>query len=214
MLADSEPVSSAVTATVLSELGWPMTSEEAGERWIGRSWEDVTRDAHARLGALPDDFFERYQDGLLAAYADHLRPVAGVRAAVAAIGLPDAVASNGERGNVRASLERIGLLEHFDGRIHSGVEEGRPKPAPDVYLRAARDLGVAPAACAAVEDTPTGARAAVAAGMTVFGYAGATPAAALAEVGARPFARMEALPGLIAAGRESIPASAGAVAPA
>jgi beta-phosphoglucomutase-like phosphatase (HAD superfamily) len=65
-------------------------------------------------------------------------------------------------------------------------------------LHAARQQGVLPADCAVIEDTPTGVRAGVAAGMTVFGYCGLTPRQRLVEAGAhQTFARMRDLPGLI-----------------
>ena len=74
-----------------------------------------------------------------------------------------------------------------------------PKPAPDVYLHAARTMGISPHACAVVEDTPTGARAGLAAGMRVFGYVGhpLNQRAELERLGATPFTRMAQLPSLL-----------------
>ena len=81
-----------------------------------------------------------------------------------------ACASGADRHKVELQLDKIGLLDCFAGRIFSGHETPRSKPAPDVYLAAASALGVNPARCAVVEDTVTGAMAGVAAGATVFGY--------------------------------------------
>lgn len=88
-------------------------------------------------------------------------------------GVPMAVASNGQRTAVLAELRHAGYL----GVIHEGhvVAVGdvtRPKPAPDMYIEAAQRLGVAAADCIVVEDSVPGARAGVAAGMTVLGYTG------------------------------------------
>ena len=67
-------------------------------------------------------------------------------------------------------LAKCGLLPYFEGRIFSGHEMPRSKPAPDVYLAAMAPLGVVPGRCAVIEDTVTGVTAGVAAGATVFGY--------------------------------------------
>ncbi len=70
----------------------------------------------------------------------------------------------------QAPLIKVGLLDYFAGRTFSGIEQPRNKPQPDVYLTAAKALGVPIQRCAVVEDTPNGARAGVAAGAIVFGY--------------------------------------------
>ena len=93
-------------------------------------------------------------------------------------------------------------MRYFKGRIFSGHEMPRSKPAPDVYLAAAAALGVDPRRCAVVEDTVTGVMAGVAAGATVFGYsppeAGHDAPGVLASVGAvRVFMDMSELPELL-----------------
>ncbi len=89
-----------------------------------------------------------------------------------------------------------GLMARFKGGIWSGQEMPHPKPAPDLYLHAAAQMGVAPADCVVVEDSPNGARAAIAAGMRCFGLS-AEPNAALAAVGAEPLAHLADLPALL-----------------
>jgi len=132
-------------------------------------------------------------------------PMPGVGAALAATGLPLAVASNSEAVRVRGVLDRTGLAPLFHDRVFSGRDLRRPKPAPDVYLAAAAGFGVAPACCVVVEDSATGVSAALAAGMTVFGFVGGGHLAAghdarLRALGAAAtFARMEELPALVAA---------------
>jgi HAD superfamily hydrolase (TIGR01509 family) len=119
-------------------------------------------------------------EGELAAIGEHverecdrrLSLVPGVAAALAAIALPKAVASNSHSERVRAALLRTGLTTHFGTRIHTPDNSGLPKPHPAVYLAAAAGFGVAPGHCIAVEDSITGASAAVAAGMVVLGYIG------------------------------------------
>ena len=89
------------------------------------------------------------------------------------------------------------VMERLAGRNFSGRDLNMLKPAPDLYLHAARCLGVDPAACVEIEDSAPGAQAARAAGMRCMGYAphGASPA--LLTAGAEPFTDMAALPKLL-----------------
>ncbi|WP_041741368.1 HAD-IA family hydrolase [Collimonas fungivorans] len=106
------------------------------------------------------------------ACSEEVNAVPGVREALAAIALPKAVASNSSLERIHAGLRRCDLLPLFDGHIHSGHELGSPKPAPDVYLAAAAGFGVAPQQCIAIDDSITGVRSAVAAGIRVIGFTG------------------------------------------
>ena len=90
-----------------------------------------------------------------------------------------------------------GLLDRFKGHLYSGQTLGAPKPAPDLYLHAARQLGATPGTAIVIEDSPTGARAARAAQIRCFGYAAHTPADRLANEGAIPFTDMADLPRLL-----------------
>jgi len=98
--------------------------------------------------------------------------VGGVDTALANIPLMKACASNSFSDYVRTVLDRTGLIRFFPGRYFTADMVLNPKPEPDVYLLAARCLAVDPAHCLVVEDSVAGATAAVAAGMTVLGFAG------------------------------------------
>jgi HAD superfamily hydrolase (TIGR01509 family) len=100
--------------------------------------------------------------------------VDGIEAALAAISLRKACASNSFTSYVEAVLNRTGLVRFFGERLFCADKVANPKPAPDVYLAAARTLRVAPERCVVVEDSVTGvtAAAAAAAGMTVLGFLG------------------------------------------
>jgi HAD superfamily hydrolase (TIGR01509 family) len=89
-------------------------------------------------------------------------------AALRAEGIPVGLASNSSREFVDKALGAAGLQDAFDVTV-AGDEVAAPKPAPDGYLAAAAALGADPAACVALEDSPTGVAAAKAAGMTVIG---------------------------------------------
>jgi HAD superfamily hydrolase (TIGR01509 family) len=115
-------------------------------------------------------------------------------------GKPFAVASGADVHKMGITLGRSQLLSAFQGRMFGSDHVAHSKPAPDVYLFAAKALGVDPRRCAVVEDTPTGTRAGVAAGATVFAYAGAahSDANALLAAGATAvFSEMAALPHLL-----------------
>ncbi|MCW0395253.1 6-phosphogluconate phosphatase [Xanthomonas sacchari] len=122
---------------------------------------------------LPPGLYQEIRTRSEALIAAEVQPIAGVREALLALPLPIAVASNSMRESVVASVARAGLAERVGERIFSADMVARPKPAPDVYLLAANTLGVAPERCLVIEDSATGASAALAAGMTVIGFTGA-----------------------------------------
>ncbi len=182
-------------AGLLTEVGMPITTEEAVEAFMGRSWKNVLAWTDER-GGLPEGFRRRYLDAMFAAFEAELQPVPGIAAALDAISLPNCVASSASVEKMRFTLGHTGLWDRFEGRIFSATEVEHGKPAPDLFLHAAESMGWAPADCAVVEDSPAGVEAGVRAGMTVFGYAGRTPAERLGGA-AHVFTDMAELPGLL-----------------
>ena len=181
---------------LLTEIDLPITPEESMAAFMGRPWTAVQAYAAERLeGGLPEGFRRRYLDTMFAAFEAELRPVPGILAALDAIELPDCVASSSSHEKMRFSLGHTGLLDRFDGRLFSATEVEEGKPAPDLFLHAAARMGWRPDECAVVEDSPAGVEAGLRAGMTVFAYAGRTPAALLD--GARIFTDMAELPALL-----------------
>src|SRR5690606_35979226 len=115
-----------------------------------------------------------------------------------ALDLPYAVASGADCAKMRLTLGTCGLLPLFEQRMFGADMVARAKPAPDVYQLAMRSLGVAPQDTVVIEDTPTGTRAGVAAGATVYGLATLTAPDVLMAAGARiTFERMDQLPALL-----------------
>ncbi|MFE2928810.1 HAD family hydrolase [Streptomyces goshikiensis] len=201
VLVDSERIAARVNVVLGAELGWPLTEEEVVRRFIGRSSASIRELVAARIGAEAARVWDERFVTLHAEAVDAgLTPVDGLPEALDAIALPTCVASSGSHEKMRHTLGRTGLYERFEGRIHSATEVSRGKPAPDLFLHAARRMGVDPAACVVVEDSRPGVEAARAAGMRSFGYAGGlTPAEALAGPGTVVFTDMRDLPSLIAA---------------
>ena len=118
--------------------------------------------------------------------------------------LPLALASNSSRLELSAKLGRLGFAPFFGDRIFSFEDVARPKPHPDIYLAAAAACGAAPGDCAVVEDSPTGARAGVAAGCRVLGFCRRTEPEALRAVGVSAlFGDLSELPGLLGLDEEA-----------
>ena len=198
VLVDSEPISNRILTGMLGEIGLPMSVEETTREFVGRSMEDCWRIIEQRLGrTVPDGFAARYDRLLLEAFRKELRPVRDVAEALERIPRPLCVASSGSREKIRASLGLTGLLPRFENRIFSAVEVKQGKPAPDLFLHAARRMGADAERCVVIEDSPRGVRAGVAAGMTVLGYAERSAAAELGAEGARCFEQMRQLPELL-----------------
>ena len=171
MIVDSEILSNLVLAEALTELGHPTTLEQAVERYIGLNWRDMAVVIEAEIGRpVPEDFRPRTKRAF-ELRLEEVGAVAGVEPFLAALPpLPKAVASSSPTSWLRSSLERFGLAHHFGDRLFSAAEHvARGKPHPDIYLHAARELGVEPGRVLVLEDTPTGVKSARAAGMTVIG---------------------------------------------
>ena len=204
VLVDSELISNRILGEQLTALGIPTTTEQSMERYMGGSLAAVLADVERALGGPPPaSLVPEYRAATYAAFERELVAVEGIEAALDALGAtPTCVASSGEHDKLRRTLGRTGLLPRFEGRIFSASEVARGKPAPDLFLHAATRMGADPARCAVVEDAPVGVRAALAAGMAVFGYAGRTEPGRLAQDGVTVFRSMRELPGLLtSAGR-------------
>jgi len=199
VLVDSEVLTNTVLRDMLIELGARVTLDDMFESFVGhplgRCWELAAE----LLGrALPGDFATKYRERCVQVLRDQLQPVPGIHVALSRIELPTCVASSGDHDKMRTTLGLTGLLPHFEGRLFSVTQVARGKPAPDVFLFAASEMRVSPDRVAVVEDTPVGVAAGLAAGMTVFGYAGRTPRQRLASAGASVvFEEMSMLPGLL-----------------
>ncbi|MGW1172046.1 HAD family hydrolase [Streptomyces sp. NPDC002550] len=186
VLVDSEPISNRHLAAYLTELGHPTSYEESIRDYMGSAMHRVHELVLQRTGQrLPDDFDDVFHARVFAAFERELQPVAGVAGVLeklAADGVPYCVASSGSHARIRVGHRTTGLDRWFaEERIFSSEDVGRGKPAPDLFLYAAERMGVSPQRCLVVEDSPLGVQAAVAAGMTVYGFTAMTPAAKLAS---------------------------------
>jgi HAD superfamily hydrolase (TIGR01509 family) len=199
VLIDSERLAVQTEARILAQLGWPLTQAEIVDRFVGRSAEHMRAEVEAQLGRTVDwstEFEPHYQE----VFERELTPVVGVPELLEQLTLVDCVASSSSHTALRFKLGLTGLLDRFDGRIFSSEDVEHGKPAPDVFLFAASNMGVDPSRCAVVEDSVSGVAAGTAAGMQVFAYAGGvTPAERLAVDGVVVFDEMRELLALLTA---------------
>jgi HAD superfamily hydrolase (TIGR01509 family) len=190
-LVDSETLGNQVIVEYVAEFGLTIPVAEAVALFRGRKMADTLALIEQRLGhALPDGFLPELRRRMAVAFEARLQPMPGVEALLRNLSIPYCVASNGPYEKMEVSLRATGLLPYFQGRIFSAYEVGSWKPEPELFLHAARVLGVAPERCAVVEDSLPGVHAGKAAGMTVFGYAPSGDGDLLAEAGAHPFPHM------------------------
>ncbi len=207
VLVDSEPITNGVLRDMLEELGWKLSPAECMRIFIGKAVKDERELIEARTGQpLTEDWMQRFRERRNQGLVARVQPIQGAVEAVRAIherfGGRIACASGADRFKVELQMEKCGLMPYFQGRIFSGHEFPRSKPAPDVYLAAAAALNVDPRRCVVVEDTVTGVTAGIAAGASVLGYSPAeaghdAPEALLAAGAEMVFAAMAELPALL-----------------
>lgn len=199
VLVDSERLSHSVLKQMLAEFGTELTLQETLDHFMGTSTEKCLAVLEALIKQRPPpDFLATFRDRTYHEFRASLSPVLGADEVVAALKIPFCVASNGPREKMRFTLGHTGLLQYFEGRLFSAEDVARPKPAPDLFLHAAREMETDPANCIVVEDSPTGVAAAKSAGMRVFGYAAMGQKSKLRDAGADlVFHNMAELPRLM-----------------
>ncbi|MGW7437441.1 HAD family hydrolase [Streptomyces sp. NPDC054849] len=181
VLVDSEPLANSILAGYLTELGHPTTFEESVRDYMGSAVRRVHELVVERTGEqLPADFDEVLHERTVAAFEQELKPVPGVEEVLGALtaqGVGYCLVSSGSHERIRVGHRVAGLDGWFEEEwIFSAQDVGQGKPAPDLYLHAARQMGVEPARCVVIEDSPLGLQAAIAAGMDVYAFTAMLPA--------------------------------------
>jgi HAD superfamily hydrolase (TIGR01509 family) len=207
VLVDSEPISFAVLREMLADAGLTFSESWAYENFLGKSMASITAMIAAEHSLmLDDDALGGMRKRLYARFEAELEPVHGVGDMLSGLPLAHCVASSSQLERIRLCLRKTGLIDYFEPNIFSASMVANGKPAPDLFLHAARNMGFPPRNCIVIEDSPAGIRAAKAAGMTVFAFTGASHAVASNLLPiveslkpAAIFDDMAQLPGLIAA---------------
>ena len=201
VLVDSERVANEVFARVLDEVcGLQFTLDDMFDTFVGHSRVQCLQKIEAMIGEPPPPELDlRYQRDIDDALGKTVQAIDGIESVLGKLSMPYCVASSGSHDKMKMTLGKTNLMRFFEGNIFSTSDVERGKPYPDIYLHAARTMGVTdPLRCAVVEDSPIGVTGAVAAGMRVFGFAELMPADRLHASGAHyVFERMHDLPDLI-----------------
>ncbi|KWV57550.1 hydrolase [Bradyrhizobium macuxiense] len=204
VLVDSEVISCRAHADTLTRHGYPITPDGVLKRFLGVSDREARQIVETEIGRkLPDSFEAEVKQATLSFYADDLSAIAHVGDAIAALDLPKCVASSGTPEKIRHGLTCAGLYHQLTPHIFSATQVKHGKPAPDIFLFAAEQMGARPEHCIVIEDSVHGVTGARAAGMTVLGFHGGSHCTAehedmLRRAGAAAtFADMRELPGLM-----------------
>lgn len=181
VLVDSEPISIQVLRQMLSAAGLALEESEAYRLFLGRSMASISDTLAGEFGlSVTDAHLEGMRTTLRDRFRQELQPVPGVASVLRYLkdaGVATCVASSSLPDRIRLSLSVTGLLDMLEPHIYSSSMVSRGKPAPDLFLHAAREMGVDPSACLVIEDSPAGIAAAQSAGMRVFGFTGGSHAA-------------------------------------
>ncbi|MTH98221.1 HAD family phosphatase [Roseibium sp. RKSG952] len=178
VLVDSEIIYEVVELECLARIG--LTYERAAfkSRFTGMDPRDFRANIRADYEKVvgkpfPGSVFDEMNRETRQRFENELLPICGASGFLSELGaLPRAVASSSALALLDRKLAQTGLKSHFGHHVYSGEQVTNGKPAPDLFLFAARQVGAAPENCLVIEDSINGARAGVAAGMTVWGFTG------------------------------------------
>ncbi len=173
VLVDSEVLAVAVLIAELDRAGARVDEAFVHRHFLGRSFPVVQEVVQRQFGVtLPETFQTEERARLLAAFETGLRPMPGAAETVRTLAVPFCLATSSTPARLTRSLEITGLAALFEGRCFTASQVARGKPAPDLFLLAAAEMGVAPERCLVIEDTEPGVRAGLAAGMQVWRFTG------------------------------------------
>lgn len=174
VLIDSEILSFAVDERMLPEYGITLDVSELARSFGGVAYREMVADLNARFDVAIDPvaYQERCEAELARTFETDLRAIAGMRELVADLSAPFALASGSDLARLDQCLGLTDFADLFGDHIFSAEQVARGKPAPDVFLLAAKSCGWSPESCLVIEDSPSGVVAAGAAGMRSVGFLG------------------------------------------
>jgi HAD superfamily hydrolase (TIGR01509 family) len=173
VLVDSEMLSAEVLTAQLAELGIGLSFEQFRHEFLGRGFAMAAQCLRKRTGSdLPLTFAQDYFTRLNAVFAEKLQAMPGIFPLLDSLRVTHCVASGSIPPRLDFSIKVCGLEKYFGERVYSAARVQHSKPAPDLFLYAAAQHGVPPARCLVLEDSEMGVRAGLAAGMTVWHFAG------------------------------------------
>jgi HAD superfamily hydrolase (TIGR01509 family) len=169
-LVDSEIIAAEVFPSVWSSMGVKMTTDFFLRNFVGTGADaEIVKKT---ISSLPPNAMAIADKKFDEELALRLQPVRGIERVLHDLPCQACVASNSSLAYIQSALEKTALAGFFGNKVFSSRDLGRPKPAPDIFLRAATELGFAPSECVVVEDSVSGIRGAQNAGMLVIGFMG------------------------------------------
>lgn len=195
VLVDSESISCGAIAEISTELGFSMTTRESIDYFVGTSIEYAIDFLKNKITKpIPSDFESRYRKICHERFQTDLQPIPGINQILSNLQLPKCVGSNGPLHKIISNLEITNLIHHFNqDYLFSAYDIKKWKPLPDLYLHAASQMNAVPEKCVVIEDSVAGVKAALAAGMLVYGYAGDRDGSKLSAAGAKVIFSMDEL---------------------
>ena len=200
VLVDSEPIFNRVLHEFLRSCGAGLSFSECCDLFIGKSMHDVERYLSNQGIIVPENWSANFYELALEALIQEITPIQGARGVLHKLmcaEVPFCVASNGSMAMMYVTLERTEMLPWFEGNMFSAYEVGLSKPAPDVFLHAAKINGIRPEHCVVIEDSASGFEAAANAGMNCFAYIPKETKPVVDLYGARQFCDMGLLPEML-----------------
>lgn len=175
VVADSEILSLSTLRQALDAYGIQQSPTDVRKTFLGTSLKTINAYvAKHSPERSADGFTAKWQDALFAAFMTSLKPVPSLPPLLAHLrrsGMPYCIASSSSFERLGVALAAMGLTDQFP-HVFSADEVTRGKPAPDLFLLAAKAMGVPPGGCLVIEDSPYGIRASVEAGMQTVGFVG------------------------------------------
>lgn len=173
VLIDSEIISARMLVEELARLGVEIDLAYVARHFLGRSYPTVMETIRREFGLdLPPAFEDQYRERLLEGFRRDLKVMPGIVEVMDELAVPWCVATSSSPRRVAMSLELTGLAARVGDRVFTASQVAHGKPAPDLFLFAANRMGVDPARALVIEDSLTGLRAGLAAGMTVWRFTG------------------------------------------
>lgn len=173
VLIDSEVISLTVIRELLQAYDIEIDDGYFTREFLGRSFPRVKETVKRDFGVeLPDSFEQQYLGSLMNRFDTDLQPVNGVESIISQLSIPFCVATSSHRERTNRALRATGLWSYFEDAIYTASQVQNGKPAPDLFLFAAEQHGVDPKNCLVIEDSLSGLRAGVAAGMQVWHFQG------------------------------------------
>ena len=200
VVVDSESLTHQLMCDDLASRGLELSLPEMIDLFVGGTIAGAGAQAKALGADIPNDWDDQFYSKMFTVLGQSVEVIPGIEAVLDVLdchGVPYAIGSNGPHRKMDITLKRCRLAERFVGRVFSREDVTNPKPAPDVYLLAATQAGTAPHDCVVIEDSATGARAGVAAGMMVMGFTRETPASKFSGITDMLFGDMADLPALL-----------------